>query len=118
MTSSNPEESRIAGLLRELITRSGMPFTQVEESLGWEPGRLEEALAAPGRILIGEILVLLPLLRSSVGEFFARFDGLEVRSPVATAIEESQGRDTRFDESRRVVEGAIARRFAWKNERA
>jgi len=118
MTSSHPEERRIAGLLRELIARSGMPFAQIEESLGWEPGRLEEALSEPGRMMIGEILVLLPVLRTSIGEFFARFDGLEVRPPASAQVEESEGRDTRFDESRRVIEGAIARRFAWKSERA
>lgn len=113
------DERRIAALLRELILQSGTPAEAIEIRLGWEPGRLTAQLSQG--VSFEALLDILPALDATPGDFFARLYGY---SPTEAAAGGSNGNgrghkvpDRRFDESRRAVKAAIARRFAWKQER-
>ena len=105
-------------MLRELILQSGTPSDAIETRLAWEPGRLE-ALLARG-VSFEALLEVLPALDATPGEFFARLYSY------AEGPGNGNGKggrpqkvsDRRFEESRRVVKAAIARRFAWKQVRA
>lgn len=116
--TTHSEERRIAGLLRELVARSGRQAGQLEESLNWERGSLARLLEEPNRGRLGEVLALIAELQISPAEFF---DQLRQRPSVD---QQSYGGATegieaaRFTESRRVIEEAIARRKAWKIEKS
>jgi hypothetical protein len=108
------DERRIAALLRELMVQSGTPTDAIETRLGWEQGRLNTLLAQG--VSFEVLLEILPSLDATPGDFFARLYNYSNgngngngRSPKLP--------DRRFEESRRVVKAAIARRFAWKHER-
>jgi hypothetical protein len=127
------DERRIAALLRELILQSGTPADSIEIRLGWEPGRLN-ALLAQG-VSFEVLLEVLPALDATPGDFFARLYSYSEADPYpgngggggngshgGTAAHGGNSRapkgpDRRFEESRRVVKAALARRFAWKQER-
>jgi len=120
------DERRIAALLRELILQSGTPADSIEIRLGWEPGRLN-ALLAQG-VSFEVLLEVLPALDATPSDFFARLYSYSEADPYqgngggSTAAHGGNGRtpkgpDRRFEESRRVVKAALARRFAWKQER-
>lgn len=104
------DERRIAALLRELITQDGAPVETIEGRLGWEPGRL-------GRLLGGQdlsfdtLLEVLPALDATPGDFFAR---LHTYDPAGREERSRKAADRRFEESRRVVKAAVARRLAGK----
>ena len=124
----HPEERRIAGLLRELIVQSGAPLEMLEERLGWEPGHLASLLEGRLRLNFEDTLEILPLLGTTPTDFFAWLYGFEGKEPVREDEEElvvaaggspaQRSLDHRFDVSLRVVKAAIARRQAWKEERA
>ena len=126
------DERRIAALLRELILQSGTPADSIEIRLGWEPGRLN-ALLAQG-VSFEVLLEVLPALDATPGDFFARLYSYSEADPYpgnggggngshgGTVSQGGNSRtpkgpDRRFEESRRVVKAALARRFAWKQER-
>jgi transcriptional regulator with XRE-family HTH domain len=127
------EERRIAGLLRELILQKGASMEEVEADLGWERGRLADLLEGRTRLGFDELLAVLPTLKVMPGEFFAWLYGFEPKSSGTAAevtlegTERTNGSsawfhqqvlDRRFEESRRVVREAVARRAAWKQQRA
>ena len=127
------EERRIAGLLRELILQKGASVEAVETDLGWERGRLDDLLEGRARLGFDELLAVLPTLKVTPGEFFAWLYGFEPKSSGTAAevtlegTERTNGSSTwfhqqvldrRFEESRRVVREAVARRAAWKQQRA
>jgi transcriptional regulator with XRE-family HTH domain len=124
----HPEERRIAGLLRELIVQSGAALETLESRLGWEPGHLSSLLEGKRRLNFEDTLEILPLLGTTPTDFFAWLYGFESKEPVRGAEEElvaaaggslaQRALDHRFDQSLRVVKAAIARRQAWKEERA
>jgi hypothetical protein len=114
----HPEERRMLELLRDLIALAGMRVDSLETRLGWEPGRLDDLLANRRGLAVEELVEVLPLLNLQPADFFARLYGLkekEKEMPVEKAA--TTRLDRRFDESRRVVEDALARRAAWKRER-
>lgn len=119
-------------MLRELILQSGTPADSIEIRLGWEPGRLN-ALLAQG-VSFEVLLEVLPALDATPGDFFARLYSYSEADPYhgnggnggggngGNGSHGGNGRtpkapDRRFEESRRVVKAALARRFAWKQER-
>ncbi|HEX6863853.1 MAG TPA: hypothetical protein VF414_13590 [Thermoanaerobaculia bacterium] len=125
----HPEERRIAGLLRELIVQSGTTLNMIEKHLGWTPGRLADLLDGRLRLTFEDVLEILPLLNATPADFFAWLYGFDPRESglvVAEAeplkglrINSSQKvMDRRFEQSLRVVKDALARRAAWKRERA
>lgn len=112
------DERRIAALLRELILQSGTPSDAIETRLGWEAGRLVALLAAG--VSFEVLLEVLPALDATPGDFFARLYSYSEGDPFRGNGSAAGGRaqkiaDRRFEESRRVVKAAIARRFAWKS---
>jgi hypothetical protein len=122
------DERRIAALLRELILQSGTPADAIEIRLGWEPGRLN-ALLAQG-VSFEVLLEVLPSLDATPGDFFARLYSYSEADPYhgnggngshggmgGNGSRMPKAPDRRFEESRRVVKAALARRFAWKQER-
>jgi hypothetical protein len=111
------DERRIAALLRDLISQSGTPTDSIETRLGWEPGRLS-ALLAQG-VSFEVLLEVLPALDATPGDFFARLYGYapEAERGNGNGNGRTKVPDRRFEESRRVVKAALARRFAWKQER-
>lgn len=115
------DERRIAALLRDLILQSGTPADAVEVRLGWEEGRLN-ALLAQG-VSFEVLLEVLPALDASPGDFFARLYSYSEVDPHRGNgngngnSRMQKGPDRRFEESRRVVKAALARRFAWKQDR-
>lgn len=109
------EERRIAALLRELIQKSGTALGSIEERLGWEPGRLVTLLDGTEGVSFELLLEVLPALDETPGDFFARLCGFDPE-PQAGASRPSPKSDHRFEESRKVVKAAIARRSAWKHE--
>jgi hypothetical protein len=126
---THPEERRIAGLLRELIVQSGTSLEGIEERLGWQPGRLTELLDGRVRLSFEDVLEILPLLNATPADFFAWLYGFDpgetgmIEGTLPSGLPaESSGQervtDRRFEKSLRVVKQAIARRFAWKEERA
>jgi hypothetical protein len=118
MTSIPSDERRIAGLLRELVSHSGRQIHQLEEDLGWEPGRLNRLLDAPGRGQLSEVLRLITQLQMTPDEFFEQLRNRPgaVQESSESSTEEEE--NARFQESRRVIEEAIVRRNAWKAERS
>jgi len=127
--STHPEERRIAGLLRELIVQSGTTLEGVEDRLSWERGRLTELLDGRVRLSFEDVLEILPLLNATPADFFAwlyGFDSREAEMSEGTLSSSLQAEtswperttDRRFEKSLRVVKQAIARRFAWKEDRA
>lgn len=129
--SIHSEERRIAGLLRELMLQKGVSAEAIEGRLGWQAGRLEELLEGKARLGFDELLEILPILNVTPGEFFAGLYGFEpsgagtgtaageVLWEVEEALDGGRQRvlDRRFEESRRVVREAVARRVAWKRQR-
>jgi hypothetical protein len=112
----HPEEQRMLELLRDLIALAELRVESLETRLGWEPGRLEDLLANRRGLAVEELVEVLPLLDLKPADFFARlYNFKEKETPVETAA--SARLDRRFEESRRVVEEALARRAAWKRER-
>ena len=107
----------MSALLRELIERSGTAMVSIDERLGWEPGRLGALLDGPQGVSFEVLLEVLPTLDETPGDFFARLCGFHPES--RGGFEDRVARaDHRFEESRRVVKAAIARRLAWKQEQA
>jgi hypothetical protein len=123
--STTSDERRIAALLRELILQSGTPADSIEIRLGWEPGRLNTLLSQGVSFEI--LLEVLPALDATPSDFFARLYSYSEADPYHGnggngGGGNGNGRppkapDRRFEESRRVVKAALARRFAWKQER-
>lgn len=117
------DEARIAALVSELMLQSGTSADAVESRLGWEPGRLNALLAEQKGLSFEALLEILPVLDSTPGDFFAQLYAFHPRNgngngngqghdPAAAAP--VKGADRQFEESRRVVKAAIARRLAWK----
>lgn len=104
----------MAALLSDLLLRSGTSASAVESRLGWESGRLNSLLAGQKGLTFEALLEILPVLDSTPGDFFAQLCATN-RETTATATDRLL--DRRFEESRRVVKAAIARRQAWKQER-
>jgi hypothetical protein len=114
---SSSDERRIAALLRELIQKSGTALGAVEERLSWEPGRLTRLLDSPQGVSFETLLEVLPALDETPGDFFARLYGFNPEPQEGAGARLASRVDHRFEESRRVVKAAIARRSAWKQER-
>jgi hypothetical protein len=112
------EERRIAALLRELIPQSGTALGAVEERLGWEPGRLGALLDGSEGVSFEILLEVLPALDETPGDFFARLCGFDPEPQAGSGNRPAPRADHRFEESRKVVKAAIARRSAWKQEQA
>jgi len=108
-------EERIAALLRELIERSGTALVSIEQRLGWEKGRLAALLDGPQGVSFETLLEVLPALDETPGDFFARLCGYDPEPQEGSSRQPSRS-DHRFEESRRVVKAAIARRAAWKQD--
>ena len=111
----------MAALLSDLMLRSGTSAAAVESRLGWESGRLNALLEGQKGLSFEALLEILPVLDSTPGDFFAQlcsFTPRDARDEEAVAAPGAQkGLDRRFEESRRLVKAAIARRLAWKHER-
>ena len=105
----------MAALLSDLLLRSGTSASAVESRLGWEPGRLNALLGGQKGLTFEALLEILPVLDETPGDFFAQLCSTS-REPSAGAAAD-RTLDRRFEESRRVVKAAIARRQAWKRER-
>jgi hypothetical protein len=127
--STHPEERRIAGLLRELITQSGAPLETLEKRLDWDSGRLSGLLEGRQRLSFEDVLEILPLLETTPTDFFAWLYGFGAKDlsggmgekelamvTGGSALQKSL--DHRFDQSLRVVRSAIARRRGWKEEQS
>lgn len=122
-----PEERRLLRLLREKFVQSRETVEGIELQLSWESGRLRLLLDENERLLLGELLEVLPLLGSSPQQFFAAaydmettedsFESVMEDEPRETSTLEQKVLDRRFDDSRRVIEEAIVRRIHWKRER-
>ena len=108
------DERRMAALLSDLLLRSGTSASAVESRLGWEPGRLNALLGGQKGLTFEALLEILPVLDETPGDFFAQLCSTS-REPAAGGADRTL--DRRFEESRRVVKAAIARRQAWKRER-
>lgn len=113
----------MAALLSDLLLRSGTSADAVESRLGWERGRLNALLAGQKGLTFEALLEILPVLDSTPGDFFAQlysFTPREAGAPANGTNGNGNGRglDRRFEESRQVVKAAIARRQAWKQQRA
>lgn len=123
--SIHSEERRIAGLLRELMVQREVSAAAVEGRLGWQSGRLENLLEGRERLGFDELLEVLPSLKVTPGEFFAGLYGFGTEDLMDLPSDTGNGADSfrqrmldrRFEESRRVVREAVARRFAWKQGR-
>lgn len=108
----------MAALLRDLLLRSGTSASAVESRLGWEPGRLNDLLAGQKGLTFEAVLEILPVLDATPGDFFAQLCSTANEIPAeGTPAATNRMLDRRFEESRRVVKAAIARRQAWKRER-
>ncbi len=126
--STHPEERRIAGLLRELITQSGAPLETLEKRLDWDPGRLSGLLEGQQKLSFEDVLEILPLLETTPTDFFAWLYGFGAKDLSGGGMGEKElamvtggsvlqkSLDHRFDQSLRVVRSAIARRRGWKEE--
>jgi hypothetical protein len=112
------EERRIAALLRELIPKSGTALGAIEGRLGWEPGKLGTLLDGQEGVSFDVLLEVLPALDETPGDFFARLCGFDPEPQTGSSNRPAPRSDHRFEESRKVVKAAIARRSAWKQEQA
>jgi hypothetical protein len=121
-----PEEHPIAGLLQELIARSGTTQEILERRLGWEPGRLAALLDGRLRLSFRDVHELLPLLGTTSIELLAWLRGLNpwdvgLGSDAAPTVVSSPSRqralDRLFERSLRAVSNAVVRRTAAKRER-
>ena len=114
--SRHPEERRVLELLSDLIGVAGIGVETIEQRLGWQQGRLSDLLESRHGIAVQDLLEVLPLLDLKPEDFFARLYGFRQKEP---SVEKAAGArlDRRFEESRRVVEEALARRALWKRER-
>ena len=110
------EERRIAALLRELIQKSGTALESIEERLGLEPGRLGALLDGAEGVSFELLLEVLPALDKTPGDFFARLCGFDPEPQTGANNRPSPKSDHRFEESRKVVKAAIAKRSAWKQQ--
>jgi hypothetical protein len=110
----HPEELRLANSLRDLIFELGTTAEEVEGDLGWEVERLTILLAGRKKWKLGELFEVLSSLELAPAAFFGRVYGLD--SGVVEALKLSD-LDRPFEESQRVVQEAVSRRFAWKQER-
>lgn len=110
------EERRIAALLRELIRKSGTALGSIEERLRWEQGKLGTLLDGAEGVSFEVLLEVLPALDETPGDFFARLCGFDPEPKAGATGRPSPRFDHRFEESRKVVKAAIARRSAWKQE--
>lgn len=108
------DERRIAALLRELILQDGAPPEEIEGRLGWEPGRLARLLGGQD-LSFDTLLEVLPALDATPGDFFARLHGYD---PAGRDDRARKAADRRFEESRRVVKAAVARRLAGRSSTA
>lgn len=109
----------MAALLSDLMLRSGTSAAAVESRLGWESGSLNALLGGQKGLSFEALLEILPVLDSTPGDFFAQLCSFTPRDAEAVAVPGAQKvLDRRFEESRRVVKAAIARRLSWKQERA
>lgn len=106
----------MAALLGDLLVRSGTSASAVESRLGWEPGCLQALLGGQKGLTFESLLEILPVLDATPGDFFAQLCSFTPRG--AEAPRNGRILDRRFEESRQVVKAAIARRQAWKQERA
>ncbi|HWM89138.1 MAG TPA: hypothetical protein VN493_00075 [Thermoanaerobaculia bacterium] len=106
----------MAALLSDLMLRSGTSAAAVESRLGWEPGRLNALLGGQKGLSFEALLEILPVLDSTPGDFFAQLCSTPREASAGSGADRML--DRRFEESRRVVKAAIARRQAWKQERA
>jgi transcriptional regulator with XRE-family HTH domain len=111
-----PDEQQILSLLRELMAENGMTAEDLENDLGWQPGRLSGALAGQKSIPLRDLFAILSLLEVGATEFFSRAYSLEPGKPALFSMEQVT-RD-RFEESQRVIKEALSRRSTWKRERA
>ena len=116
--NTREEERRIAKLLNELISLGDLPVAVIESRLGWEPEKLSALLVDGGALAIKDLLQVLALLNTSPADFFTGLYSLDTGHDLAAATTSVERKDRRFEESRRVVTEAIARRAAWKKERA
>lgn len=110
----HPEELRLASALRELIFEFGTTVEEVEGDLGWEVEKLSTLLEGRKRWKLGELFEVLGALELAPAAFFGRVYGLDSSGVQALTL---AGVDRPFEESQRVVQEAVARRFAWKRER-
>lgn len=106
----------MAALLSDLMLRSGTSAAAVESRLGWEPGHLNALLGGQKGMSFEALLEILPVLDSTPGDFFAQLCSAPKNASAEPGVDRLL--DRRFEESRRVVKAAIARRQAWKKERA
>jgi len=111
------EELRIAELLRELVALSGTTAEALEDRLRWQRGRLGELLENRRDIPLGDLCEVLAVLDLTPADFFGRLYGFGARSSELNKAT-AERLDRRFEESRRVVTEALARRGAWKSERS
>jgi len=117
--SLHPEERRIAVLLRDLIARKGATLEDLEQRLGWEPGRLKALLEVESRLSFDEALEILPLLDTAPADFFAWLYGAPGNEPPPSTLYElrkQRAMNRLFERSLRAVRNAVARRAAWKRE--
>ena len=112
----HPDEQQILSLLREMIAQSGMTAGDVEQEVGWEPGRLGSALSGHGSVSLRDLFGILAALEVGTADFFGRAYGLEPRE--VTLLPAEQIPELRFHESQRVINEALTRRSTWKKERA
>ena len=110
----HPEELRLANSLRELIVEFGTTVEEIEGELGWEVERLSILLACRKKWKLRELFEVLKALELAPATFFGRVYGLDSRDAEALALSDL---DRPFEESQRVVQEAVSRRFAWKQER-
>jgi transcriptional regulator with XRE-family HTH domain len=106
------EERRVAALLQEWIRQRGVSLDTVEVRAGWEKGKLMSLLEGKAGFSFTELLDVLQALDTTPSEFFAQLYGFAGVAAGGDAL------DRHFDESRRVVRNAVARRLAWKRDRA
>jgi hypothetical protein len=97
-------------LLQEWIRQRGVPLDTVEVRAGWEKGKLMSLLEGKAGFSFTELLEVLQALDTTPSEFFAQLYGF-------AGVTAGDALDRQFEESRRVVRNAVARRLAWKRER-
>jgi hypothetical protein len=101
------------------MLQSGTSSAAVESRLGWEAGRLNLLLDGPTGLSFEVLLEILPVLDATPGDFFAQLYTYTPRNGNGDGPNGSHRLlDRRFEDSRRVVKAAIARRAAWKQQRS